>query len=713
MMGRKSRIQEHDELRISRTLWFIYCGFLIASAIILGRIFFLQNIWEPDPEYVDYFRPKKEKKIIEPERGAILDCNEKILALSTPLYNIYMDCIIRKDSFEKESPRKRDSLENKWRSDLRAMCNRLPEVIGGNKTADDYYNTIISYRDSKKKGRRNVLIATGIDHATWSKIRKLPLAREGRYKSGLKEKKILTRKYPYGNLAGRIIGDVTIDADDPGRNRFVGIEGEYDYILHGKEGVQWMKKTDNGSIADKDSTDTKVENGQDIRTTIDIDIQDIADRALRRYITEEEDIEGGCVVVLDVRTGAVRAMVNLLRNSKGQLGENFNMAIGRAGEPGSIFKAATLMTVLEDRHASLDTKLPTNHGKLTELSSIKETDRYIADWERKHNTSTISVQDGFKISSNYVFRKLALNSYGTDPGQFVNRLYEYHLHDAYEFDLHEKGGTKPHITAPESKFWSKTALVSAAIGYSVMETPLNMVAFYNAIANNGKMMKPYIIEAYESAGSTTKEFGPQILNGSICSKSTADSLTKALTMVTLEGTARKLKNARCTVAGKTGTARVAFEPKDRASRKDAYIDKDGNRKYQATFVGFFPAEEPVYTAIVTLYTKPTKHSVYGGNLPALTFGELVDNIWAMDTRWSGELKDRTDLPKMKARYISTGRNSAANVPDLKGLGLKDALYAIENNGYRCSYEGVGHVASQSPAAGSRYEKGQTVKIVLK
>ena len=519
---------------------------------------------------------------------------------------------------------------------------------------------------------------------------------------------IETRQYPYGSLAGRVIGDVRINKENPEESRFLGIEGQYDYILHGIEGSQWMKRTDRGSIVDQDSAIVKVVHGQDIRTTLDINIQDIADRALRRYIAEDEAIEGGCVVVMDVKTGAVRAMVNLLKNSKGELGENFNMAIGRPGEPGSIFKAVTLATLLEDGKVTLETRIPTNHGKMSDLHKIND-DQYIKDYEKRNGTDKISVLDGFKISSNSGFRRLTIDNYQDDPQGFINRLYEYRLNDSYEFDLTEKGGTKSRIQDSDSKYY----LASAAIGYSIMETPLNMVTFYNAIANNGKMMKPYLIESYEVEGEPVRKFGPEILNGSVFSKATADTLTRALKMVTLEGTATRLKNARCVVAGKTGTARTVLNANEKPLKKDPYVSENGERKYQATFVGFFPADEPKYTAIVVVYTKLTRGSVYGGVIPAKTFKEIVDNVWSLDSTWGEVLHPRAKVPEMRPEYIGTRKGSSIPVPDVNGMGLKDAIYALENNGYRCVYEGIGHVVSQMPKAGQICKKGETIKLVLK
>ena len=227
------------------------------------------------------------------------------------------------------------------------------------------------------------------------------------------------------------------------------------------------------------------------------------------------------------------------------------------------------------------------------------------------------------------------------------------------------------------------------------------------------MMKPYVVESIENNGKVKKQFKPVILNGSICSKATADTLTRALTMVTLEGTASRLKNARCTVAGKTGTSRMFLQTEERRGSRDPYSDIDGRKKHQATFVGFFPAEKPKYTAIVVVYTDFISHNVYGGKIPALTFKEIVDGIWAMDSSWGSEYKAKGRMPEMRAPHISTAKGTDSPVPDLLGLGLKDALYAIENNGYRCSYTGTGHVVKQTPSAGAACRKGETIKIELR
>ena len=704
-----------EQHRTSRTLWFLYCLFLALSLVLMGRIVYLQLFWDPNDEtiYLHHFQPRKYMHEIEPERGSIMDCNGKLLAFSTPMYNVNMDCTILKDDFAKDEENGKEK-EAEWRQEARKMAFGIADVLKeAGKDGNWYYNLIITNRDSRTAtGRKNKPIAKNIDHSTLLKLQELPLFCEGQFKSGMIIRKVDTRQYPYGELARRVIGDVKVDPKDPEANRFVGIEGQYDHILHGKKGIEWMKRTDKGMIRNVDSTATAVQHGRDIRTTIDIDIQDIADRALRSQIQENPEVQGGCIVVMEVETGAVKAMVNLSRNSRNSMGEYFNSAIGRPAEPGSVFKTVSLLTLVEDGHVELETKIPSNHGIMKEYPKLR--DEYIPRYESRNKTDQISIVDGFKISSNYVFRRLVKDYYGSDEKEFIERLYEYKLApDAYTFDLTEKGATPPYIPDPKGKGWSGTDLISVAIGYTVRPPALNIAMFYNAIANDGKMMKPYIVESIEYNGRTEKTFKPEILNGSICSKATADSVTRALKMVTLEGTASKLKNAKCVVAGKTGTARIVLNKEERAGSSDPFISAAGQKKHQGTFVGFFPADEPKYTAIVTIWSGLTSQNFYGGAYPAAAFKEIVDAVWSLDNSWGEEHAHTGKTPQMKPDFIETENGTGLPVPDLIGMGLKDAVYAIENNGYRCSYEGIGHVVKQTPASGTQYKKGQTISIVLK
>ncbi len=700
--------EDKEIRRASNVLSAFHVVFLIIAIAAVTKIVITQYFWEPDPEYLHYFQPRKKKMDIDPDRGAIIDHNGNLLAMSTPMYNIYMDCYVLKEAHDADT-RNGAKNEEEWVGKAKKLAAMLPQVLKEEGKDEAYYNTLIF--NGRRNKRRYVPIAKNIDYDVLTELKKLPLYNEKQHKGGLIVEKVETRQYPYDELARRVIGYVKHNNDT--LSRHIGIEGKYDYILHGKKGAEWKKITDKKKmIKDVDSSIVDVEHGYDIRTTLDINIQDIADRALRRNMSSEENLVGGCVVVMDVETGAVRAMVNLQKDKKGEYREIFNMAAGTPAEPGSVFKAVTLTTLLEDGYVELEDKLPTNHGRMSDMPKINQ-DTYITTYESRNKTDEIPVIDGFKISSNYVFRRLVKDHYGENPEEFINRLHAYNFGEAYEFDLTESGSSKPRIPDPASKGWTIYDLVSVAIGYSARVTPLQVATFYNAIANDGKMMKPYVVESIEHNGKVEKQFKPEILNGSICSKATADTLTRALKMVTLEGTASKLKNAKCVVAGKTGTSRIHLTAEERQGSKDPYSDKDGRKKHQATFVGFFPADEPQYTAIVVVYTDLISHNVYGGSIPALTFKEIADELWAYSPGWGKELKKRGEVPQMLADHIATSTSPNSPVPDLKGLGLKDALYAIENNGYRCSHSGTGHVTSQHPAAGTRLKKGETITIKLR
>ena len=700
--------EDKEIRRASNVLSAFHVVFLIIAIAAVTKIVITQYFWEPDPEYLHYFQPRKKKMDIDPDRGAIIDHNGNLLAMSTPMYNIYMDCYVQKEAHDADTKNGAKN-EEEWVGKAKKLAAMLPQVLKEEGKDESYYNTLIF--NGRRNKRRYVPIAKNIDYDVLTELKRLPLYNEKQHKGGLIVEKVETRQYPYDELARRVIGYVKHNNDT--LSRHIGIEGKYDYILHGKKGAEWKKITDKKKmIKDVDSSIVDVEHGYDIRTTLDINIQDIADRALRRNMSSEENLVGGCVVVMDVKTGAIRAMVNLQKNKKGEYREIFNMAAGTPAEPGSVFKAVTLTTLLEDGYVELEDKLPTNHGRMSDMPKINQ-DNYITTYESRNKTSEIPVIDGFKISSNYVFRRLVKDHYGENPEEFINRLHAYNFGEAYEFDLTESGSSKPRIPDPASKGWTIYDLVSVAIGYSARVTPLQVATFYNAIANDGKMMKPYVVESIEHNGKVEKQFKPEILNGSICSKATADTLTRALKMVTLEGTASRLKNAKCVVAGKTGTSRIHLTTEERQGSKDPYSDKDGRKKHQATFVGFFPADEPQYTAIVVVYTDLISHNVYGGSIPALTFKEIADELWAYNPGWGKELKKRGEVPQMLADHIVTSTSPDSPVPDLKGLGLKDALYAIENNGYRCSHSGIGHVASQHPAAGTRLKKGETITIKLR
>ena len=605
--------------RIGVILYLLYVVLLAAAMILIFRLAGIQLFWHPEPKIAEALTPSNSVNIIEPARGNILDSEGRLLAISCPIYQFYMDCTVRKDT---NTPEQEQAWLDKARELAAGLAVEFPE-----KSADQYYKLI---KDSRAAGKKYVRIGRPVDRNAYNRIIQLPLFREGRYRSGMIVEQEQVRQYPYGKLARRTIGFVRNNKSQV-TNTHIGLEGKFDYVLHGQEGREWMRVTDYGRVRNSDSAYVKAVDGQDLRITLNIDYQDIADQALREQITDEPDLEGACLVLMEVRTGAIRAMVNLVReDGTGPFEEIQNLAIGRKGEPGSVFKTVTLMSVLNDGFIhSLDETLPATNGH---VAGTTINDAHIPDFARQHKTNRISVLDGFKISSNYVFATLAVKNYGIEKGKgrgnglekterFLQNIYNYKLGEAFAFDL--DGLQTPTIPSPATRYWTDTDLGSIGFGYSTEETPLHILTFYNAIANKGRMMKPYLVESIEENGVVTERRGPGVLNAAVCSKAVADTITRALKAVTEEGTAKRLKDAKCTVAGKTGTSFGTYA-------NGQYQDAQGRRKYQGTFVGFFPAEAPQYSIICTVYSKPTSKSFQGGGIPARAIRTVIDKLYNID-----------------------------------------------------------------------------------
>ncbi len=699
VQSQNSTKKERD--RIGMILYYLYAAFLVLSVVLVGRIAWIQWAWKPAKEVVKYFRPVSERSVIYPERGAIIGNDGKLLAISTPMYELFMDCTVRKDYFESKG-KDGKRMEAEWQSKAKEFAKGLSVEMGAD--GENYWKMI---EKGRKDGAKYLRLGHAVDRETLLRIQKLPLVNEGQYRSGVIVRKKDTRQYPYGTLARRTIGYVKDNSNSNGNNH-IGLEGKYDYVLHGKEGEIWLKPTDNRErIQNYDSLYVKPEDGLDVRTTLDITMQDIVDKALRRQIEDNKSIEMGCAIIMDVKTGAIRSMVNLMRDSTDwSLSETYNMAIGLNSEPGSVFKATTLMTALEDGYIkSLDDRIPTNNGILP---------GYPPD-DHVRGMTDISILHGFEISSNYVFRYLAVKNYSDNPKKFLDKLYMYKLGQAFDFDL--DGLREPELPNPESPRWSATDLGSVGMGYAIKETPLHILTFYNAVANKGKMMKPYLVESIEKDGGVKTKKGPAVLNASICSKATADTLLRAMKAVTSEGTATRLKGAKVQVAGKTGTSRQVLSGEEikKYGMSTPYVTKDGSYHNLATFVGFFPADEPKYSAIICLKSYLIRGSVYGGVLPAAAMREIVDALYAIDPSWGKELEPKVAIPQMTLDRELPAQVDPKNpvVPDLKGLGLKDAMYMIENSGLKCIYSGTGHVVSQVPQAGQKAANGTTVTITLK
>lgn len=693
---------EGEIKRAGRVLMYAYIGSLILSFVIVNKIYKIQHSWEPNPKFVKEFLPTKYQEIITPRRGSIMDHNGKLLAISTPIYDIHIDSYVQKEHYDKDQENG-EAKNDEWLRKADAMSKGMAKILKIKGQDSTYYSRLV--REGRATKDRHVTLAKNVDEKTLKQLMELPLFNEPKHKGGIKIETRDNRMYPYEGLAGRTIG--YINENNP--NGYVGIEGKYNLELKGKAGSKWAKRTDNFEfINDVDSISVQVEDGLDVRTTLDIEIQEIAERSLREWVDTAMHINSACAVVMDVKTGAVRAMVNLQRSSNGKMKESFNMAAGRPSEPGSIFKTVILTTLLEEGLVTLDDKMKID-ADLMKYPGFKriEHDRAAFTYGTRHKTEYIPVIDGLMVSSNYVFRRQVVDKYMSRPEELISRLHSYNLGADFNFELTEPGSARSSIPDPEDGNWSGSTLPATAIGYSVMVTPLQILSFYNAIANDGKMMMPYIVESLEKDGKVVRKTEPSLLN-IVCSKATTDTLVRAMKKVTQEseGTAYKsMKGAKCVVAGKTGTAWIALTGAERIGAKDQYTLADDTKRYQGTFAGFFPADDPQYSAIVVVYTDPMSTGREGGgNKPAKVFKNIVNELCTYDSRWREELSERQSMPQ--AEEVKIAETDTDQVPDLTGYGLRDALYILENLGYQCEYSGVGHVAKQETS-------GKTIKLTLK
>ena len=591
----------------------IWIGLIVIGlsliVILIGKVVFYR-----DSAIAKYCRPKKEEVTLIPTRGNILDCKGRILATSSTIYEIRLDCKIAPDSI--------------WNKDVYGLAAELSRTIGG-RSADSYLQYL---QKGRKTGKRYLLLAKDVSQTDIAKVRTIPILREGRFKGGYMESPSQKRNYPYGSCAFRTIGYVRDNSDKKNR---IGIEGSYDSYLHGCNGLQVFTKSDFNNIPTSDKKNRKAVHGKDIRTTIDIDIQTIADKALRSKVEDEPLVEKSCVIVLERATGAVKAMVNLGRNGKGQIGEWDNYAIRTAEAPGSVFKGVVLTALLEEGDlTTLETEVPTNKGVFTYNKITYKDLKHLGP--QRFPSGRIKVREAFEMSANNTFMQLICdeNSFGNNPARFVEKVKNFGLFDTIAFDI--KGNTPPFILEPKMKkrsikgSWDGGTFPRMAIGYGMELPPLNIVTFYNAIANDGKMMKPYRVEDIMENGKVTEHFPPVTMRESICSKATADTLKRALSRVTSDksGTAYwQLHGAVCPIAGKTGTAQRLFRM---SNGRYGYRDADGRESQQGSFVGFFPVENPKYTAIVVVWAKPTTRNFYGATWAAPVFREIADKIYCLN-----------------------------------------------------------------------------------
>ena len=643
---------------------FVYVAMVLAAIVAVVRIIDLQFIHKPDTSL--QVTTAKERDI-PCTRGSILAADGRYLAFSIPEYKLCMDCTQAVDSI--------------FYGNIESLGDSLAALYG-DRSGEEYSRYLTSQREA---GRQYTVINKNlVNYQQMKRAEQFPILKLGRRGGGLLEEKFDHREYPYDKLAFRTLGHIKAN-----EVKEVGIEGSCDSILRGTNGTQPIRLTEHHEwIEDLERERVEPVNGQDVQLTIDIDLQDISERALRHKLAETSDIEAGTVILLETKTGEIKAMVNMRKDENGKFGEEYNYAIGRKGEPGSVFKLATLTLLLDEGKVKLDDQIQAVSN--WHYAGRNFEDHYLSKY------STISVRRGFEISSNNVFRMLATKYYGNKPSYFIDHLNEQ-LMISRNFDFDIKGLAKARIQHPKdtNRYWSPADLPQIAMGYTLELTPLHTVTYYNAIANGGMMVQPRLIKNFQMNGNIIKEF-PVIEVGRVCKEETARQLHTAMRAVVTEKGATgytQLSNCKVAIAGKTGTARVVMP--------DGNYIMNGLHKHQATFAGFFPYDDPKYTIICVIYSCPTKINYYGATWAGPVVKEIAEEIYANSPDWMTPIEAKGDLPEIK-EYSSARHNDVSDgVPSVTGMGLRDGVAYLEANGYKVTFEGRGRIISQTPAAGSK------------
>lgn len=648
-----------------------YLLFLVMGLVAIGRIIDLQFIDRPQRgiyggKYLDSIK-------LECTRGSILATDGRLMAFSIPEYKIALDpCQVSDEDFEKY---------------IDPLCDSLSSFLHEKKAKE--YSTY--FRNARKMGKRYVPISRNfLTFHQMKYVSTFPILCKGQLGGGFMVQKFGRRQYPYGNLAYRTLGRCK-----DGFANGIGIEGSCDSILKGIDGVEPTRLTEKRKwIVDYERESREPVDGIDVRTTIDIDIQELADKALRKTLAGSDEMEAGTVIVLETSTGKIRAMVNLMKQKDGSFDETYNYAIGRKGEPGSVFKLATLCCVIDDGKAHVDDVLAV--GPEIVYGKTRLSDHYL------HSNST-TILHGFEISSNNVFRMLAIKYYSHNPAEFVEKLNDkIKISYNYKFDIN--GFAKAHIRHPEEKLWAPVDLPQIGMGYTSELTPMHTVCFYNAIANGGVMVKPHLIESFEKNGEVIREFPTEVI-GTVCKPSTVKELHKALREVVEgdHGTGRRhFAGCKVSVGGKTGTAHIVHD-------NGSYV-WNGKKKYQATFIGMFPMEKPEYTVISVVYSYPTIRQYYGATWSGPVVRQIVDGLYAMTPEWKDGVKCTGKVPETR-EAIPSEDDSLGGVPDVRGMGLRSGMDILESLGYKVAVKGRG-VISDIKILDIEGKKDTVVQLIL-
>lgn len=699
-----------------RYVFFVLIMILLAIAVIVKAciiMFAERQYWK---DVADRF--VRENVVVFPNRGNIISSDGKLMASSLPEFKIYMD-------FKAGGIKKDTMLMNH----MQEICEGLHKIFP-DKSAAEFRRTLLKGR---KIGSQNYLIYPNrISYIEFKEVKKLPVFNLSKFKGGLHELAYNQRKKPFGSLAMRTLGDVFPDTALGAKN---GIELTYDKYLKGEVGITHRQKIRNKylNIVDKAPV-----NGYDIITTIDVDVQDIAEKALVDQL-ESLEAEAGVAIVMETKTGEVKANVNMTRGNDGKYYEMRNLAVSNLMEPGSTFKTASIIVALEDGYITPEYEVDTEKG-VVNMHGAK-----MKDWNwYKGGYGVINVKKILEVSSNIGVSKIIDHFYGSNPQKYIDGLKRMNIDTPLELGF--TGEASPIIKNANAKNFSRTSLPWMSIGYETMIPPIYILNFYNAIANNGKMIKPIFVKAIAKEGNIVEEFSTEVINEKICSDKTLKDIRGILKSVVSEGLAKPAGSKLFSVSGKTGTAQIS-------QGKAGY--KSGRTKHLVSFCGFFPSENPIYTCYVAIqapkaspsggiqaggvfskiaervYAKHLTHSLEKAKdstsvmIPEIKNGNLNETTFILDELDINYSKNDMDLDKDDeikwGKAISTVENVQLDemslneklVPNVKGMGAKDAVFLLEGRGLIVRLNGKGKVTSQNIPPGSTARKGQTITLTLK
>ena len=688
----------------------VYFAIALVGVSIIAKVLFIQFVEG------SYWREKAENlttvyRDIDAVRGNIYSDDESMLATSVPIYEVRMD--LNADGLTDEA----------FNDNIDSLAIKLSDLFD-DQSPVEWKRQLVAGRQN---GDRYHLIKRRVKFHQMKLLRDFPIFDRGKFKGGLIVLQQNRRERPFRMLAARTIG-----YDREGVTP-VGLEGAYRAELAGVSGKRLMQKISGGLwMPINDENEIEPMDGYDIHTTINLNIQDVAENALLDQL-KRHDAHHGSVILMEVETGEIKAIANLSKDDDGGYYEYYNYAIGESAEPGSTFKLPSLVVALEDGYIKLNDSIDAGSGS---AEFHGETMRDSKDGGH----GKISVEEAFAVSSNIGVMRLIEKYYANEPAKFIKGLRRMNLGESIGIEIAGEGA--PLIKDPSDKSWSLISYLWTSIGYEVKMTPLQILTFYNAIANDGKMMKPIFVRKITDKSSVIRDIEPKVINDKICSEKTAKQARKLLEAVVQEGTATNLKNANYTIAGKTGTARVA----------ESSAGYGTKITYQASFAGYFPADNPKYSCIVVV-NAPNRSVYYASHVAGPIFAEIADKVYATSINIHDELKSTDDFTSLTKIPVSksgmqkdlnnvfeelnvkvhssnvenkwvvtqTGseqvemgrRNIVENlVPNVKGMSAQDAVYILENAGLKVWLKGSGMIKSQSIIPGANIYRGQEIILEL-